>query len=130
MRSSVIPTGNTAAPVQLLEDDDFVRRLLSRSDNGAASGPSGWGGNLLSSLAESDICRAGVVCLLKDILNDNLPIEARQYLLASRLVALNKPTPIEATPPAASEHDPHLIDFELFDPSTEAEIAPRPIIKR
>ena len=32
------------------------------------------------------------MCLLKDILNDNLSIEARQYLLASRLVALNKPT--------------------------------------
>jgi len=59
----VIPAVNTAAPVQLLEDDDFMRRLLSRSDNGAASGPSGWGGNLLSSLAQSDICRAGIVCL-------------------------------------------------------------------
>ncbi|HEY2255750.1 MAG TPA: hypothetical protein VGI11_08950, partial [Variovorax sp.] len=33
--------------------------------------------------------------------------------------------PIEpAKPPPAS--DPHLIDFELFDPNTEAEIAPRP----
>lgn len=41
------------------------------------------------------------------------------------------PTPLEQpkAPPAPST-DPHLIDFELFDPSTEAEIAPRPIIKR
>ena len=62
-----IPAGNTAAPVQLLEDDDFMRRLLSRSDNGAASGPSGWGGNMLTTLIESDICRAGIIALLKDI---------------------------------------------------------------
>ena len=32
------------------------------------------------------------MCLLKDIINGNLPIEARQYLLASRLVALTKPS--------------------------------------
>ncbi|MDM0073021.1 hypothetical protein QTH90_01420 [Variovorax sp. J2P1-59] len=41
------------------------------------------------------------------------------------------PTPIESPkPPPAPSTDPHVIDFELFDPSTEAEIAPRPIIKR
>lgn len=41
------------------------------------------------------------------------------------------PAPIETpkAPPAPST-DPHVIDFDLFDPSTEAEIAPRPIIKR
>lgn len=42
------------------------------------------------------------------------------------------PTPLEppARPPSS---DPHVIDFELFDPETEAEIAPKttpPIIKR
>ncbi|MDM0048467.1 hypothetical protein [Variovorax sp. J22R115] len=41
------------------------------------------------------------------------------------------PTPIESPkPPPAPSTDPHVIDFELFDPNTEAEIAPRPIIKR
>ena len=35
-------------------------------------------------------------------------------------------TPIEPEKPAPAA-DPHLIDFELFDPSTEAEIAPRPL---
>ncbi|MBO9652030.1 MAG: hypothetical protein J7605_26275 [Variovorax sp.] len=38
------------------------------------------------------------------------------------------PTPIEPVKPAPS-NDPHVIDFELFDPETEAEIAPK-IIKR
>jgi hypothetical protein len=38
------------------------------------------------------------------------------------------PTPLEKPkPPPAPSTDPHVIDFELFDPSTEAEIAPRPI---
>ncbi|MGJ7508784.1 hypothetical protein [Variovorax sp. GT1P44] len=41
------------------------------------------------------------------------------------------PTPIESPKPApAPSTDPHVIDFDLFDPSTEAEIAPRPVIKR
>ncbi|OUM01091.1 hypothetical protein A8M77_17445 [Variovorax sp. JS1663] len=39
--------------------------------------------------------------------------------------------PIETpTPPPAPSTDPHVIDFELFDPDTEAEIAPKPIKKR
>jgi hypothetical protein len=41
------------------------------------------------------------------------------------------PSPIETPkPPPAPSTDPHVIDFDLFDPNTEAEIAPRPIIKR
>ena len=79
------------APQQILEDDEVMVSLLRKSDNGSASGPSGWGGNMLSSLAQSDLCRMGIVALLKDIMNGNLPERARQLLLASRLVALMKP---------------------------------------
>ena len=46
--------------------------------------------NMLSSLAESSICRGGIIALLKDITNGNIPDEARQYLLASRLVGLSQ----------------------------------------
>lgn len=36
--------------------------------------------------------------------------------------------PIETPkPPPAPSSDPHVIDFELFDPATEAEIAPKPV---
>ncbi|KWT85222.1 MULTISPECIES: hypothetical protein [unclassified Variovorax] len=36
--------------------------------------------------------------------------------------------PLEApTPPPAPSTDPNVIDFELFDPDTEAEIAPKPV---
>ena len=70
------------------KNDEVMVSLLRKSDNGSASGPSGWGGNMLSSLAQSDLCRMGIVALLKDIMNGNLPERARQLLLASRLVAL------------------------------------------
>ncbi|GAA4345264.1 hypothetical protein GCM10023165_29150 [Variovorax defluvii] len=39
--------------------------------------------------------------------------------------------PIETPkPPPPPSADPHVIDFELFDPQTEAEIAPKPVKKR
>ena len=88
---SVLPVLPADAHQIILEDDDEMMRIIRSSDNGSASGPSGWGGNMLSSLAESSICRGGIIALLKDITNGNIPDEARQYLLASRLVGLNKP---------------------------------------
>jgi hypothetical protein len=89
--TSTIPALPSDSPQQILEDDTAMESLLRKSDNGSASGPSGWGGNLLSSLAQSDLCRMGIIALLKDILNGNLPERARQWLLASRLVILLKP---------------------------------------
>jgi len=89
---SDVPLLPADSPLVILEDDEVMAQLLRRSDNGSASGPSGWGGNMISSLAESDICRAGIIALLKDIVNGNLPERARELLLACRAVALNKPT--------------------------------------
>jgi hypothetical protein len=89
--ASLIPALPLDAPQQILEDDDVMVSLLRQSDNGSASGPSGWGGNMLSSLAQSDLCRMGIIALLKDIVNGNLPERARQLLVSSRLVALTKP---------------------------------------
>ena len=37
------------------------------------------------------------------------------------------PAPIAPAKPPTPSNDPHVIDFDLFDPNTEAEIAPRPI---
>ena len=88
---SKLPDLPERSPEVILEDDEQMKRLIRSTNNGTSSGPSGWGGNLLSSLVESDICRAGIVALLKDIINGNIPDEARQYLVASRLVGLNKP---------------------------------------
>ena len=88
---AVIPTRPADSPPILLEDDEHMRRLIRDSNNGSAGGPSGWAGNMLSSLVESALCRAGIIALLSDILNGRLPEQARQYLLSSRLVGLTKP---------------------------------------
>ncbi len=87
----------------MLEDDADMRRLLDQSDNGTSAGPSGWGGNMLAVLVQSDICRLGVIALLRDIINGELPDDARQLLLTSRLVALTKPNSDGYRPIAVGE---------------------------
>ena len=89
--STVLPNMPQGAPPSVLEDDVGLRRVLTQSDNGASTGPSGWGGNMLSLLVQSDICRLGIIALLRDIIGGELPEDARQLLLTSRLVALTKP---------------------------------------
>jgi hypothetical protein len=101
--NTVLPALPQSAPPSVLEDDADMRRLLTQSDNGTAAGPSGWGGNMLAILAQSDICRLGVVALLRDIINGELPDEARQLLLTSRLVALAKPNSDSLRPIAVGE---------------------------
>ena len=88
---AVIPARPVDSLPILLEDDEHMRRLIRDSNNGAAGGPSGWAGNMLSSLVDSALCRAGIIALLSDILNGKLPEQARQYLLSSRVVGLTKP---------------------------------------
>ena len=58
---------------------------------------------MLSILAQSDICRLGIIALLRDIINGDLPDDARQLLLASRLVALTKPSSDGYRPIAVGE---------------------------
>ena len=120
--TSVIPPLPADAPQQILEDDEEMVTLLRRSDNGSASGPSGWGGNMLSSLAQSDLCRAGIIALLKDILNGNLPDRARELLLASRLVALTK-TEGKYRPIAVGELFPRLAGKLAMNKVTSAAAA-------
>ena len=100
---SALPALPQSAPPSVLEDDAGMRRLLTQSDNGTAAGPSGWGGNMLAILAQSDICRLGVMALLRDIIDGELPDDARQLLLASRLVALSKPNSDGYRPIAVGE---------------------------
>ena len=88
---AMIPARPVDSPPILLEDDEHMRRLIRNSNNGAAGGSSGWAGNMLSSLVESALCRAGIITLLSDIVNGKLPEQARQYLLSSRVVGLTKP---------------------------------------
>ena len=54
--TSVIPPLPDSASQQILEDDEVMETLLQSSDNGSASGPSGWGGNMLSSFGAVLTC--------------------------------------------------------------------------
>ena len=58
---------------------------------------------MLSILVQSDVCRLGVIALLRDIVNGELQDDARQLLLTSRLVALNKPNSDGYRPIAVGE---------------------------
>jgi hypothetical protein len=100
---SVLPRLPADADQLILEDGEEMKRIIRSSDNGAAAGPSGWTGGLLAALVESDLCRLGIVALLKDILNGNIPDAARPYLLASRLVAITKPDSDSLRPIAVGE---------------------------
>ena len=100
---TALPTLPQIAPHAVLEDDAGMRRLIVQSDNGTAAGPSGWGGNMLSVLVQSDICRLGLIALFRDIINGELPSEARELLLTSRLVALAKPNSDGLRPIAVGE---------------------------
>ena len=100
---AVLPTLPQIAPHAVLEDDADMQRLIVQSDNGTAAGPSGWGGNMLAVLVQSDICRLGLIALFKDIINGELPSDARELLLTSRLVALAKPNSDGLRPIAVGE---------------------------
>ena len=89
---SALPSLPADAPEIILEDDDVMRGFIRATNNGASSGPSGWGGNMLSTLVSSDICRGGIIALMRDMINCRLPAEAAELLCASRLVGLNKPS--------------------------------------
>jgi hypothetical protein len=100
---SLLPDLPVHAPSVILEDGADMRRIIRSSVNGSAAGPSGWTGSLLAALVESDICRLGIIALLSDICNGSLSEEAKQYLLASRLVAITKPDSDSLRPIAVGE---------------------------
>jgi hypothetical protein len=91
--TSVMPLLPAEAPNVVLEDAAVrseLKHLIRQSNNGAAGGPSGWAGNLLSSLSENDICRMGIGRLFNDILNNRIPDTIRPHLLACKLVGFDK----------------------------------------
>ena len=90
--SSTPPLPASSAPIIIDAADPLLRRVLERSDNGSAPGPSGWTGNMISCLLSDHTCVLGLVRLISDIINGNFDDSARDYILASRLVALVKPS--------------------------------------
>ena len=92
--SAVLPALPPSAPS--VPEDDTDTPSASRTTARLPVHPAGRGGgerkgNMLAIFSQSDICRLGVVALLRDIINGELPDDAHQLLLASRLVALANP---------------------------------------
>ena len=82
-----LPNQPTLHPLPSMK---VVRRILTSSDNGASGGPSGWCGNMLSVLAEDDICVKALTILIGNIINGNIPDTVAPHLLSCRLIALSK----------------------------------------
>ena len=59
-------------------------------DNGASAGPTGWTGAMVWQLFHDDVCLDGVVALLNAIVSGTINGAARDILLSSRLIALQK----------------------------------------
>ena len=99
--NTALPQLPDDAPTIHLEDSGVLTNLLRRSDNGARGGPSGWGGNMIAVLADFPKCRIGLLRLLQDIINGNIPVSVQPHLLACRLVASNKAHPSTGIRPIA-----------------------------
>ena len=90
---SLFPSLPNAAPYVHFDDDDSeIHRVLRQSNNGSSAGPSGWGGNMVSILADDSRCRTALLRLMQDLCNDNIPDSIRDLLLSSHLVAIQKPS--------------------------------------
>jgi hypothetical protein len=84
------PPAQIDSSVRLLQPDgDFVD-LVKSFDNGSAPGPSGWTARLIMRTLYDETCLTGFCRLINDINTDNLPPEARQYILPCTLVAVPK----------------------------------------
>ena len=88
----LFPALSSTAPLIHCDDDDSaIYRILRQSNNGSAAGPSGWGGNMVSILADDRRCSSALLRLLQDIANDGITDAMRSLLLSCDLVAIEKP---------------------------------------
>ena len=84
-------------------DREATAKLMLSSDNGSAPGPSGWGSNMLSILADDPESVDALCTLIEQIINDDLPSTARTLLTSCSLIALNKDEKGGIRPIAMSE---------------------------
>ena len=61
-----------------------------QATTGAATGPSGWGSNLLSVLADDELCVAPMAYFVSQIISNRLPPTVRTLLTTSFLVSIKK----------------------------------------
>ena len=110
--------------------------IRTRLANGSAPGPSGWTGEILSVLSQSDDCLDGLSHIIQDMTNNRLEPHARDLLTQSRLFAIPKsasdstPRPLAIAEPLLKLANLYQLDglqdslFAHFSPLQEAICSP------
>jgi hypothetical protein len=94
--SDLHPQAECAMPVcpadapEVAVDFEWMQEAMRLSDTGAAEGPSGWGSNYLSVLADDPHCVQAMAFFVQQIVNNRLPSAVRTLLTTSFLVSLGK----------------------------------------
>jgi hypothetical protein len=87
---SAMPLCPSPGDTALVVDFDAVQDQMRASDTGAAAGPSGYGSNYISVLADDPYCVEALGVLLQCIVNNTLPDTVRKLLTTCILVSLDK----------------------------------------
>ena len=82
-------------------DKEIVAKLCRKLDNGASPGPSAWTGAMLKTIARDTDCLSGLTQLVGDIINNNIPPQARDALLQCNLLGIDKPRDPDSIRPIA-----------------------------
>ena len=69
---------------------EWIAAQMRASDTGASPGPSGYGSNFLSVLAEDQQCVTAIALLIEQIVNNRLPAAARTLLTTCTVISLEK----------------------------------------
>jgi hypothetical protein len=87
---SKMPDLPDSIPAIDVDMSKLVKLIDTKLKNGSAPGPSGWTGELLGTLVGDSECSQGLAVLIEDMINGNFGDQAREYLMASRLIPLGK----------------------------------------
>jgi len=91
-RDPIIRDASSTCPPVVIGHEphgDLVKTIRFLA-NGSAPGPSGWSGEMLLNVARNPECLQHLAALCTNIQNGNLPATTKPYLLASRLVPIEK----------------------------------------
>ena len=84
--SGTPPSLPPSAPILAIDASALTSLVARKLKNGSCGGPSGWTGDLVFALVGDLDCVQGLCSLVVDMLNGNLPDQARAYLTCSLLI--------------------------------------------
>ena len=85
------PSIPSTAPILAIDSAALTTLVARKLKNGSSGGPSGWTGELVFALMDDPDCVQGICALVADMLNGQLPDQARTYLTCSILIPVSKP---------------------------------------